>query len=213
MSAADLRAGAVAQRIRAHRLVVVLRRIQPRGALLALVDELTEAGARIFEVTLDAASAEDDLRAVRAHLEAHDGVLVGAGTVRRREQLAAAVAAGADFVVSPVLDPELVSESVERGIVCIPGALTPTEIAAAWTAGATFVKLFPASVAGPSLVRELRGPMPEVELIPTGGIGPDDARAFLDAGAVAVGLGGGLVRAEPAARRAVVAAITAAPPR
>ncbi len=212
MSAGDLRAGGVAQRIRAHRLVVVLRRIQPRGALLSLVDELVGAGARIFEVTLDAAGAEHDLAALRAHLATHDGVLVGAGTVRRHEQLAAAVAAGADFVVSPVLDPELVRESVERGIACIPGALSPNEIAAAWMAGATFVKLFPASVAGPALVRELRGPMPEVELIPTGGIGPVDAMAFLDAGAVAVGLGGGLVRAEPATRRAIVAAITAGPP-
>ena len=211
MSAGDLRAGVVAQRIRAHRLIVVLRRIQPRDALLALVDELAEAGARIFEVTLDAAGAEDDLRALRAHLATHDGVLVGAGTVRRRDQLDSAVAAGADFVVSPLLDPELVAESVERGIVCIPGALSPTEIAGAWTSGATFVKLFPASVAGPALVRELRGPMPEVELIPTGGIGPDDAMAFLDAGAVAVGLGGGLVRAEPGARCAIVAAITAGP--
>lgn len=213
MSAAELRAGLVAQRIRAHRLVVVLRRIQPRDALLALVDELAEAGARIFEVTLDVAGADDDLAALRAHLAACDGALVGAGTVRRREQLAAAVAAGADFVVAPLLDLELVAESVERGIVCIPGALTPTEIASAWTAGATFVKLFPASAVGPAFVRELRGPMPEVELIPTGGIGPDDAMAFLEAGAVAVGLGGGLVRAEPAARRAIVVAITAGPPR
>jgi 2-dehydro-3-deoxyphosphogluconate aldolase/(4S)-4-hydroxy-2-oxoglutarate aldolase len=97
---------------------------------------------------------------------------------------------------------------VAAGLPFVPGALTPTEIATAWYAGATFVKLFPASAVGPSLVRELRGPMPEVELIPTGGIDAANAVAFLEAGAIAVGIGSAIVRAAPDARRALVEALT-----
>lgn len=205
MSAAELRAGEVAARIRAHRLVVVLRRIQPRDRLLDLVDELVAAGAGIFEVTMDAPEAADDLRAVRARIG--DRAVVGAGTVLTRNQLTAAREAGADFGVSPLLDREVVARAVADGMPFIPGALTPTEITFAWDYGATFVKLFPASAVGPAFVRELRGPLPEVELIPTGGVDDTNARAFLDAGAVAVGMGGAIVRADPAARRELIATV------
>jgi 2-dehydro-3-deoxyphosphogluconate aldolase/(4S)-4-hydroxy-2-oxoglutarate aldolase len=91
----------------------------------------------------------------------------------------------------------------------MPGAATPTEVEAAWQSGATFVKLFPASSLGPSFVRELRGPMPEVETIPSGGINGENARQFLDAGAVAVGIGSALLRASPDQRRSLVEAIRA----
>jgi 2-dehydro-3-deoxyphosphogluconate aldolase/(4S)-4-hydroxy-2-oxoglutarate aldolase len=202
----DLRAGQTAERIRARRLIVVLRRIEPREALLALVDELVEAGARIFEVTFDASRAADDLGALRRRLG--DDCLVGAGTVLRAEQVGHARDAGAAFVVAPILDPGVVAASLEAGLPMIPGALTPTEIAAAWSAGATFVKLFPASSVGPSAIRELRGPMPEIELIPTGGVDSDNASAFLEAGAVAVGIGSALVRADPHARRALVRTVS-----
>jgi 2-dehydro-3-deoxyphosphogluconate aldolase/(4S)-4-hydroxy-2-oxoglutarate aldolase len=97
---------------------------------------------------------------------------------------------------------------VSQGLPFIPGALTPTEIHAAWSVGATFVKLFPASAVGAQAVREMRGPFPEIELIPTGGVDGHNARAFLDAGAVAVGIGSAIVRAEPAARRKLVESLT-----
>ena len=200
-----LRAGPVADAIRQHRLLVVLRRVQPRDALLVLVDGLREAGARIFEITMDAPAAADDLRAVREHVGAD--ALIGAGTVLTPGQLEVARNAGASFVVAPVLDLELGATAVRGGIPFIPGAMTPTEVGAAWAAGATFVKLFPASAVGPSFVREVRGPLPEVQLIPTGGIDATNAGAFLDAGAVAVGIGGAIVRAEAAARRELVASI------
>lgn len=207
MSAGDLRNGEVAARIRAHRLVVVLRRVEPRDRLLGLVEELVDAGAAIFEITMDGSTAADDLRAVRERLG--DDVLVGAGTVLTREQLDAAREAGADFGVSPLLDRELVRRAITDGLPFVPGAMTPTEVTAAWDAGATFVKVFPASAVGPSFVRELRGPLPGVELIPTGGVDASNARAFLDAGAVAVGIGGAIVRADPAERRAIVASLIA----
>lgn len=205
MSADDLRRGRVAEAIRRYRLIVVLRRIEPYQALEALASELVDAGARIFEVTFDAPSAADDVARLRTNLG--DRAIVGAGTVRSPDHLAAARSAGAAFGVAPLLDAELTARAIADGLPFIPGAFTPTEIAGAHAAGATFVKLFPASAVGPAFVRELRGPMPWVELIPTGGIDHSNASAFLDAGAVAVGLGGAIVRADAATRRALVEAI------
>ena len=210
MTGIGLRDGRVATAIRAHRLVVVLRRIEPRERLLSLVDDLADAGVRAFEITLDAASGADDLTAVRDRLSGRtngDGFLVGAGTILRRDQLDAARRAGADFGVSPILDLELIRSAVDVGMPFVPGALTPSEITAAWNAGASFVKLFPASAVGPQLVRELRGPLPDVALIPTGGVDASNARAFLEAGAAAVGIGGAITRANADERRALVRAI------
>ena len=211
MSAGALRDGPVAGAIRRHRLIVVLRRLEPRDRLIGIVDELADAGTRVFEVTFDAPTAADDLVAIRDRLlERPDGpFLVGAGTITRADGLQAARFVRADFGVAPTTDVDLVAAAVGAGLPFLPGALTPSEIATAWSAGATLVKLFPASVAGPELGREMRGPMPEVPLIPTGGIDGDNARSFLAAGAVAVGIGGALVRASPRARRAIVAGITA----
>lgn len=210
MTAIGLRQGSVARAILAHRLIVVLRRIEPRQRLLILVDELADAGVRAFEITLDAASGADDLAAVRDRVSGRadgDGFVIGAGTILRREQLDAARAAGADFGVSPVLDIELLRAATDIGLPFVPGAMTPSEISRAWSAGATFVKLFPASAVGPQLVRELRGPLPEVALIPTGGVDASNAGAFLEAGAAAVGIGGAITRATPDERRALVRGI------
>ncbi len=107
------------------------------------------------------------------------------------------------------LDVSLIDTAVSEGLPFIPGAFTPTEIRTAWAAGATFVKLFPASAVGPSFARELRGPMPEVELIATGGIDATNARQYLDLGAVAVGIGSAITKADAASRRALVEAIRA----
>ncbi len=209
MTVDALRHGPVAEAIRRHRLLVVLRRVAPRSAVMDMVTELADAGARIFEITFDAPTGDADLVAIREHLQARaDGpFLLGAGTVLRRGQLEAARRAGADFAVAPLLDPDLVSTAVAEGLPFIPGAFTPTEIAKAWAAGATFVKVFPAAAVGPTFVRELRGPMPDVELIPTGGIDAANARSFLDAGAAAVGIGSAITRADPEARRAIVTVV------
>ena len=206
MSATGLRRGCVADAIRRHRLIAVLRRVQPRDALLRLVDELADAGVRTFEITLDAPEGADDLAAVRAHLAGRD-CLVGAGTILRDKQLDAARSAGADFAVAPTLDLALLGRALDDDLPFIPGAMTPSEAATAWAAGATFVKLFPASAVGPSFVRELRGPLPEIQLIPTGGIDASNAAAFLDAGAAAVGIGGAITRATAEGRRAIVASV------
>ena len=114
---------------------------------------------------------------------------------------------GAAFAVSPVFDRDVLDAAVEAGLPFVPGAYSPTEIDAAWRAGATFVKLFPASSLGPSHVRELRGPLPSIETIATGGVDASNAIAFLEAGAVAVGIGSAFGRMAAAERRALVAAI------
>lgn len=198
----NLRASPVAVAIRSHRLVAVLRRIEPRDRLLALVDDLLQSGVCVFEITFDSADAAADLVAVRARVG--DAGWVGAGTVRTTDQLRAAIDAGASFGVSPLLDGAILGAALDAGLPFLPGAYTPTEVAAAWRAGATFVKLFPASSLGPSHVREMRGPMPEVETIATGGVDQANAASFLEAGAVAVGVGSALVRMTDDERRALV---------
>jgi 2-dehydro-3-deoxyphosphogluconate aldolase/(4S)-4-hydroxy-2-oxoglutarate aldolase len=157
-----LRTSEVAAAIRRERLIVILRRVAPTERLVELVLSLADAGARIFEVTFDAPTAATDLVACRealAHAPA-GAYIVGAGTIRTVAELDSAYDAGAQFVVSPLLDRAIVEAALRRGVPVIPGAFTPTEIDAAWRAGATFVKLFPASSIGPGHVRELRGPMP-----------------------------------------------------
>ncbi len=209
IAAERLRQSAAAELIRRSRLIAILRRIAPTTRLVALVEELAEAGVRVFEITFDTPSAADDLAACRRALDADgpDRHLVGAGTLRTTAQLHAARAAGADFGVSPVLDDSVIAAALAAELPFVPGAYTPTEVDAAWRAGATFVKLFPASSLGPHHIRELRGPLPEIETIATGGVDGANAGEFLAAGAVAVGIGSALVRADAAERRALVQSV------
>jgi 2-dehydro-3-deoxyphosphogluconate aldolase / (4S)-4-hydroxy-2-oxoglutarate aldolase len=209
LSAESLRASDVAAAIRRERLIVILRRVAPQSRLISLVEELADAGVRVFEITFDAADAAADLVACRSALAGAGGErpLLGAGTIRTRDALEAALASGADFGVSPSLNASILAAALDRGLPFVAGALTPTEIDTAWRAGSTFVKVFPASSVGPGHVREVRGPMPEIELIPTGGIDASSAAAFLAAGAVAVGMGGAIVNAAPDERAAIVTSV------
>lgn len=209
MTPDELRKGLAAELIRTYRLIVVLRRIEPGDQLLALVDELADIGAHIFEVTFDSRDAATGLRACSGRLaQRRDGpFLVGAGTVRTPEQLLGALDAGAAFAASPTFDRALVGKAIDAGLPFVPGTATPTEADHAWRCGATFVKIFPAAALGASFIRELRGPLPEVEIIATGGLHADNARDFLDAGAIAVGVGSALVNTDAAARRALVASV------
>jgi len=200
-----LRRSAVAERIRRHRLIAILRRVEPQGLLLDLVAELAADGVRVLEVTFDGASAAEDLVAVKQRLHGSD-VMVGAGTIVSGERMDAALAAGAQFLVAPTLDLAIVAEAVDRGVPVIPGAYSPTEIALAWDWGATFVKVFPVSSLGPSHIRELRGPLRDIEMIATGGVDATNTAAYLEAGCVAVGVGGALVKADRAGRQAIITA-------
>jgi 2-dehydro-3-deoxyphosphogluconate aldolase / (4S)-4-hydroxy-2-oxoglutarate aldolase len=198
-----LRDGPVATAIRDARLIAVLRWVEPRQRLLALVDDLLADGVRILEITLDRTEAEADLAAVIDAVGAR--AVVGAGTVRSIRDLDVARSSGAAFAVAPVLDLEVLDAALSAGMLFVPGAYTPTEADRAWRAGATFVKLFPGSSLGAAHIRELGGPLPEIETIVTGGVDAANAGDFLRAGAVAVGMGSALVPMERPARRALVA--------
>ena len=155
---------------------------------------LADGGVRAFELTLNEPEAEA-LRSIEAvaRVAAGLGLELGAGTVLSIEAAGRAVDSGATFLVMPHLDPELVAWAAARDIPAFPGCATPTEILAAWRAGAAAVKLFPASSAGPGFVRELRGPFPDIAIVPTGGVTLESAPLFITAGAVAVGMGGWLL--------------------
>lgn len=153
----------------------------------ALAEALLEGGLSSIEVTVEGPGGIDALESLR-----DTGVTVGAGTVVSVDQARAATAAGARFLVSPHLDTELADWARDHDVPLIPGALTPTEVANAWSHQPPAVKVFPAHVGGPDYLKSLLGPYPDLALIPTGGIDGDNAASYLSAGAVAVGLGGWL---------------------
>jgi 2-dehydro-3-deoxyphosphogluconate aldolase/(4S)-4-hydroxy-2-oxoglutarate aldolase len=175
-------------RIRAEGIVAVLRRVRDVDSV---VDALVAGGIRIVEITLDS----DDALAAIERLRARPDLTVLAGTVRTPEDAEAAAAAGAEACVAPALVPGMVARCLDLGVPPIPGALTPTEIETARALGAELVKLFPGSLAGPGYVRDLLAPLTGVELLVTGGVDASNARAFLDVGAVAVGVGSALTGA------------------
>jgi 2-dehydro-3-deoxyphosphogluconate aldolase / (4S)-4-hydroxy-2-oxoglutarate aldolase len=188
-------------RIRAERVVAVLRRVPEVDSV---VEGLLAGGIRIIEITLDS----DDALATIEQLRARGDLTVLAGTVRTPEEAEAAVAAGAEVCVAPALVPEMVERCRGLGVPAVPGALTPSELEAARALGAELVKLFPGSLVGPGYVRDVLAPLTGVELIVTGGVDLSNARAFIEAGAVAVGVGSALTSAadvETQARRLVAA--------
>ncbi|MBD0737847.1 bifunctional 4-hydroxy-2-oxoglutarate aldolase/2-dehydro-3-deoxy-phosphogluconate aldolase [Streptomyces sp. CBMA29] len=171
--------------------VVAIMRARRDTFLLRAADALAEAGITAIEVTATTPGAYAAAAAMRSRLAAD--VAVGMGTVTDRAQLAPVVAAGCDFIVSPHTDPSLIAEAAALGLGTLPGAMTPTEVMTATGAGATAVKLFPAEGLGPGFVRAVRQPLPDVDLVPTGGIGIEDVPRWLAAGARAVGLGSPLL--------------------
>jgi 2-dehydro-3-deoxyphosphogluconate aldolase / (4S)-4-hydroxy-2-oxoglutarate aldolase len=173
-----------------QRVVAVARRLD-RHRAVALGAALTGAGLQVIEVTMEGGHGAEAIEALRDL-----GACVGAGTVTTAAQAADAVAAGASFLVSPHTDPDLITWATAHDVPFIPGAFTATEVVAARKAGASAVKLFPASVGGPALVRALLAPFPDLRLVPTGGVGADDAADYLAAGAVAVGVGDWLTGGE-----------------
>jgi len=174
--------------IRARRLVAVMRRVREPDAL---VGRLAAAGVNVVEITLDS----DDALGTIERLRARGDVMVLAGTVRTAADAEAAIAAGAEACVAPGLVAEMVEACHRLGVPAIPGTLTPTEVEAACALGVELVKLFPAGAVGPGYVRDLLAPLDGVELLVTGGVDSSNAAAFLDAGAVAVGVGSALTAA------------------
>ncbi len=184
---------AIPRGILAGRVIAIGRRIDPAG-VAAIIDGLLDGGVQAFELTLNDPES-DALRSIEAAARHASGtaMTVGAGTVLSIEAARRALDAGATFLVSPHTDPELVVWAAGNGTPAFPGASTPTEVYAGWRAGAAAIKVFPASVAGPGFLRELRGPFPDIPTIPSGGVTPETAGDFIRAGAIAVGLGSWLI--------------------
>ena len=163
---------------------------QVMGAVAASV----AAGMRVIEITLSRPEACDQIASLRKKYG--NDLALGAGTVLDAEAAGRALDAGAEFIVTPALIPEVIDFCRGRRVPVIPGAMTPTEIFAAYRAGAELVKVFPASVLGPGFIKSMRGPFPQIRLLPTGGIRVEDAAAWFAAGAAAIGVGSELYQKE-----------------
>jgi 2-dehydro-3-deoxyphosphogluconate aldolase / (4S)-4-hydroxy-2-oxoglutarate aldolase len=174
----------------ATRIVAILR-AENADRAEAVVDVLVEAGVRSLELTLTTKGALDVVERLAARVPAE--VEVGVGTVLTAADVDRSVDAGARFVVSPSVEPEVIAAALRRRIAIYPGAVAPTEINAAWKAGASAVKLFPAGQLGPGYLKDVRAPLPDIPVVPTGGVDIASVSGWLAAGAVAVGMGGPLI--------------------
>ncbi len=179
--------------ILAAKAVAVIR-MKDAGRLAETAAALGRGGVTAVEITMTVPGAVEIIREM-ARAKA-PGTIVGAGTVLDAATAADVIAAGADFVVSPITDMATIQACRAAGVLVAPGAFTPTEIVAAWRAGADIVKVFPATSLGPQFFKDMRGPLPQVRLMPTGGVTIESARDFLAAGACAVGIGTALVDAK-----------------
>ena len=180
----------MSEALRTTRVVAILR-AEDASRAEAVVDVLLENGIRSLELTLTTKGALEVVERLAATVP--DGTDLGMGTVLTADEVDRAVDAGARFVVSPSVVPAVIEAATRHGIASYPGAFTPTEIHSAWTAGASAVKLFPGGALGPGYLKAVRAPLPDVPLVPTGGVAIEAIGAWLDAGAVAVGLGGPLI--------------------
>ena len=183
----------IVQRIEQCGVVAVIR-LQDPDRLRGVIDALGAGGVKALEVTMTVPRAIQLIEQLAPTLP--KGFLLGAGTVLDAETARLAILAGAQFVVGPVFRPEVVAACHRYDIAAIPGCFTPTEILAAWEAGADVVKVFPATALGPGFFKDVRGPLPQVKLMPTGGVSLDNAGDWIAAGAVAVGVGTALLDAK-----------------
>ncbi len=177
--------------IREVGLIPIVRAPSPDDAFRA-VEAILAGGIGIAEITMTVPGA---LRVMERVVERFgEKVLLGAGTILDAETCEAAIAAGAEFIVTPSLDVHVIEVARRHNKVCIPGALTPTEVVTAWKAGADLVKVFPCGpVGGPKYIKALKGPLPQIELVPTGGVSLETVPEFIKAGAAAVAVGSELV--------------------
>jgi len=179
-------------------IVAVVRAPEPTG-LVDVICALADGGVTVSEVTLTVPNALDVIREARKALG--NRVLLGAGTVLEPEACRAAIDAGAEFIVAPTLNLDVIALCGRADKLVMPGAFSPTEILAAWQAGADIVKVFPADVVGPAFCKAMRGPLPQIRLMPTGGVDLNTAAEFLKSGASCLGIGSQLVDPKLVARR------------
>jgi 2-dehydro-3-deoxyphosphogluconate aldolase/(4S)-4-hydroxy-2-oxoglutarate aldolase len=177
-------------------VVAVLRGVDA-DQLVGIAEALQAGGVDVVEITADTPAVTDLIGTLT---DTFDDLVVGTGTVLDAETARSTIAAGAAFVVSPSLHEDVIETCNRYGVVCAPGVMTPTEAIRGYEAGADFVKVFPAKTVGPDHLAAMKGPLRQIPLMPTGGVGPTNAGEYVEAGAFAVGAGGALVDYEAAAR-------------
>jgi 2-dehydro-3-deoxyphosphogluconate aldolase/(4S)-4-hydroxy-2-oxoglutarate aldolase len=177
--------------------IVAVVRAESGESLLKVVQALADGGVTAAEITFTVPDAIDVIRQVRK--EIGDAVVLGAGTVLDAETARVALLAGAEYIVAPTLNLEVIRLCRRYDKAVMPGVFTPTEVLTAWEAGADIVKIFPADVGGPAYLKALRAPLPQVQMMPTGGVDLNTAESFLKAGACCLGVGGSLVEAKAVA--------------
>jgi 2-dehydro-3-deoxyphosphogluconate aldolase / (4S)-4-hydroxy-2-oxoglutarate aldolase len=186
----------VLEKILEGKIIAIVRGISS-SKIVGLVQAMLDGGISCVEVTFDQSSeekAEDTLVSISKIKEYFgDKIMVGAGTVLTKEQLHRAVAAGAEYIISPNVDIEVIKETKRLGKISIPGALTPSEAVSAYNAGADIVKLFPAGIFGASYIKAVKAPLNHIPFAAVGGVSPANIAEFMKAGAVGVGVGGNLV--------------------
>lgn len=175
-----------------HNPIVAVLRASHARDYAPVVEALLRGGISSIELTLSTEGVFDTLPYLLDRFGPDADI--GIGTITTSEEAALALDGGAKFVVTPVTDTAIVSACAERDVPVYPGGLTPTELLAGWKAGATAVKVFPASVVGPGYLAQLRGPFPDLQVIPSGGVGITEARDWISAGALAVSIGGPLIQ-------------------
>jgi 2-dehydro-3-deoxyphosphogluconate aldolase/(4S)-4-hydroxy-2-oxoglutarate aldolase len=171
--------------------IVAVVRSPDSQQLVEVAEALADGGVTVIEITMTVPDALDVVRQVQKALG--DRILLGAGTILDAETARAALLAGAEYLVAPTVNLDVIRLCRRYGKLVMPGAFTPTEIQTAWEAGADIVKVFPAEVVGPAFFKAMRGPLPQVRLMPTGGVDLNTAADFLRAGACCLGVGGQLV--------------------
>ncbi|ALC89429.1 2-dehydro-3-deoxyphosphogluconate aldolase [Bacillus sp. FJAT-18017] len=177
------------------KMIAIIRGSKPED-VHSIAEALWEGGITVLEITLNSPGALEVIKQVSREMDGRS--IVGAGTVLDPESARAALLAGAKFILSPTVDEGTIRMTKRYGAVSIPGAFTPTEILKAYEYGGDIVKVFPATTLGPSYVKDIHGPLPQIPLLPTGGIGLENVADFIKAGAVGVGLGSSLVNTKEA---------------
>lgn len=185
------------QRVLDRGLVAIIR-ASSSEQLVSVARALYEGGVDVIEVTFTTPGAAEVISAVKKELGKH--VLLGAGTVLDSETARIAILAGAEFLVSPTVNLDVIKLALRYDKGIMPGAYTPTEVLTAWEAGADIVKLFPADIGGPAYLKAIKGPLPQIRIMPTGGVNLQTLRDFVKAGACAVGLGSQLVEKDAVER-------------
>jgi 2-dehydro-3-deoxyphosphogluconate aldolase/(4S)-4-hydroxy-2-oxoglutarate aldolase len=174
--------------------VVLVVRAKGDDKTMKGIEAMIKGGVTAIEITFSVPNAISVIKAVKERFG--DGILLGAGTVLNPSDAAGAVGAGAEYIVAPNTNPEVIGIAKRLDVPVMPGAFTPTEVVAAWAAGADVVKIFPASVGGPDYIKALKGPLPHIPMMPTGGVDDKTAAPFIAAGAFALGAGSNLFNAK-----------------